>query len=258
MSNLIPELRTDKNGVTSTRWVRPADNAANKNSTLPVPAIPERPTVNYRAGIEKMLYSKALEFGDDHTKFYSKASEDMLSYIYECLVADEDPDSTLRGQLSCLMNDNAEEHVIEAWLDLRDMHDEEYSMDDMGEVDYIRGAIESGTSPLNTYDRHNPEHAKTVRVLYEFLYKSDAEEHGTRVDVSGVTSNGIPASSHQITNPALADYLVNHPDQIDSLIDVGNDHPEWLHENVFNSSTEMPNIFREYLDTTAPLQNGVL
>jgi hypothetical protein len=51
---------------------------------------------------------------------------------------------------------------------------------------------------------------------------------------------------------------VNHPDQIDSLIDVGNDHPEWLHENVFNSSTEMPNIFREYLDTTAPLQNGVL
>lgn len=36
MSNLIPELRTDKNGVTSTRWVRP-DGQKKKLSRLPAP-----------------------------------------------------------------------------------------------------------------------------------------------------------------------------------------------------------------------------
>jgi hypothetical protein len=256
MSNLIPEQRTDKNGVTSTRWVRPAD-AANKTTTLPVPALPLPPEINYREGMEIMLSEKAWEYKDDHTKFYATASEHILSYIYECLVLDEDPDSTLRGQLSCLMNDNAEERVIEAWLHLRDMH-EEYSMDDMGEVDYIRGALDSGTNPLSTYDRNNPEHAKTVRTLYQFLYEGDSEQHGTRIDIRGVTSNGIPASSHQITNPHLADYLINNPEQIDTLVNVGNDHPEWLQESTFDSSTEIPDILREYIDTTAPLQQGVL
>lgn len=256
MSNLIPEQRTDKNGVTSTRWVRPADDVASKATSLPVPALPELPVVNYRAELEDMLREKATEFGDDHTKFYSTASEDILSYIHESLSADDDPDSTLPAEISCLMNDNVEEHVIEAWIHLRDMH--EGTMDDMGEVDYIRGAIESGTNPLNTYDRHNPEHAKVVRALYQFLYEGDSEQHGTRTQISGRTSNGIPASSHWITNPALADYIINHPEDIDTLTDIGNDHPEWLDTNNFNSSTEMPSVIREYLDTTAPLQKGVL
>jgi hypothetical protein len=38
-SNLIPELRTDKNGVTSTRWVKPDQSPASKGSGMPTPGI---------------------------------------------------------------------------------------------------------------------------------------------------------------------------------------------------------------------------
>lgn len=255
--NLIPEQRTDKNGLTSIRWVKPADTNTAAAATLPVPVLPVPPEVNHREEVEAMLADKKWEFDDDHTKFYATASENILAYIHESLSEDDDPDSTLRGQLSCMMNDNADEHIIEAWLHLRDMH-EEYPMDDMGEVDYIRGAIDSGTQPLNTYDRHNPEHAKAVRVLYQFLYEGDSEQHGTRVHIQGATSNGIPAASHRITNPVLADYLINHPEQVDTIVNIGNDHPEWLEADVFVSSREVPDIIRDYLETTVPFQQGVL
>jgi hypothetical protein len=40
-SNLIPEKRTDKNGVTSTRWVKPAAGKGKRGSRLPAPVVPQ-------------------------------------------------------------------------------------------------------------------------------------------------------------------------------------------------------------------------
>lgn len=254
--NLVPELRTDKNGKSSTRWVRPAGTSTVKGAGIPVPSLSSKAKKKQREEIDELLYSAVIEFNDDHTKFYAQASDSILALIHESLTTDDDPDSTLPGQLSCLMHDNVEEHVLEAWLHLRDMHED--TIDDMGEVDYIRGAIESGTKPLNTYDRTNPEHSAAVRALFKFLYLGDSEMHGERIDIPGRTANGITASSHRVENPFLADYIVANPKDIDMLIDIGNRHPEWLNKDNFTSSTELPAIFGEYLDTTAPLQEGVL
>lgn len=253
--NLIPEQRTDKNGVTSVRWVKPGTNDTGTGPSLPAPALAAPPAVNYREELKSLLHKTAVSFDDDHTKFLAKASDDILAYIHESLTAGDKPDY-FAGQISCLMDDNTEDHVVEAWIHLYDMHHD--AIDDMGEVEYIRGAIESGTQPLNTYDRTNPEHATIVKTLFQFIYETDTEQHATAVDVVGVKSNGLTASSYQITNPQLADYLSNHPEQVDSLIDIANDHPEWVQASNFDSSTELPDIIREYLDTTAPLQRGVL
>jgi hypothetical protein len=38
-NDLTPELRTDKNGVTSTRWVKPDQSSASKGNGLPTPGI---------------------------------------------------------------------------------------------------------------------------------------------------------------------------------------------------------------------------
>lgn len=37
--NLVPDLRTDKNGVTSTRWVKPGTSSGTKKNNMPVPGI---------------------------------------------------------------------------------------------------------------------------------------------------------------------------------------------------------------------------
>jgi hypothetical protein len=37
-SNLVPELRTDKNGVTRKRWVKPSGAEASKKSSIPAPS----------------------------------------------------------------------------------------------------------------------------------------------------------------------------------------------------------------------------
>lgn len=255
-NNLIPAQITDKNGHLTTRWVKPGADSTSTAANLPVPALPAPPAVNYRAELNEILGDKAQEFDDDYTKFFAKASDDILAYIHEA-AHDESKPKYFLGQLSCLMNDNTEDHVVEAWIHLYDMHNE--TIDDMGEVDFIRGAIESGTQPLNGYDRTNPEHALRVRTFFQFLYETDTEQHATAVDLNnGITTNEIPAVSYQITNPQLADYLCSHPEQVESLITIGNEHPEWLQSRTFDNSVEPPDILREYLGTTAPLQRGVL
>lgn len=39
MSNLIPEQRTDKNGVTSTKWVKPSSDSPSAKASIPKPVI---------------------------------------------------------------------------------------------------------------------------------------------------------------------------------------------------------------------------
>jgi len=251
--NLIPAKITDKNGVTATRWIKRVTTDKTLVASLPAPALTA--AINHREEVRALLKDTAAQFMDDHTEFLDKASDETLAYIHETLTAGDKPDY-FPCRLSCLMNDNTEDHIVEAYLHLHHVHDN--TLDDMDPVDYLRGAIESGTSPLAGYDRHDADRAEAVSNLYRFLCATDSATFTDPHQTNGRTNNGLRAVSYRFKNPVLADYITNHPGQIDGIIAIANAHPEWLQQGTMVHPTEPPKIIQEYLDIATPLQQGVL
>lgn len=63
-SNLVPEARIDKNGVTSTRWVNPEGSAKNSAKPLPAPAIQEAASPNEQQELYDAVIRELLGNGD--------------------------------------------------------------------------------------------------------------------------------------------------------------------------------------------------
>jgi hypothetical protein len=66
-SNLVPQVITDKNGVTTTRWVKPTGNSSVAQSALrslpPIPAVPQLQHVS-RVSLLGGLYKAFSEYGE--------------------------------------------------------------------------------------------------------------------------------------------------------------------------------------------------
>jgi hypothetical protein len=249
-ANLIPEQRTDKHGHIITRWIKARLTDTSKTKLLPAPSATVQPNVNYYAAIDQMLSYTATENGDYNDPFLRDAPESTLAYIYEALMAEGEPDEFM-AEVSNLMNDRVEPNVMEAWIHLYDVHTG--TMTDMTEVNILRGAITSGTHPVDVYDRHNPEHAAAVSNLYRFIQEVD---NYSFIEVSSVLEENSRASkvSCRVKSRELADYIVENPDRIDEVIRIAKDHPEHLKDRD-RSGIEMT---MEESRNWSPVSEGVL
>lgn len=229
--NLNPVPITDKNGVTSTRWKKTGNDDTSSAKPLPAPALTATtvPADEYRAELADMLKEAASKYGDDTSHYLSKASHENLAYIHEVLTAGDKPDY-FGGQITCLMNDHAEEHIMEAYIDLYEVHDG--TLDDMGPVAYLRGAIKSGTDQPEVYDRHDPQRKISVTNLYNFILKADASAYTYNTTVKNVTDNGLPAECSSIDSREIADFIINNPEQTDDLIHVADNYPRDIYDIV--------------------------
>lgn len=226
-NDLTPTLIVDKNGKLTTVHKKHSTDASLMNA-VPLPKLATVAPVDHRLAVKNLLAPAAAEFKDNHAAFFARIDDDTISYMHEVIVAGAKPDYFL-GQLSCLMNDNVEPALMEAYLHLYDVHSD-LPVDDMGEVCLLRGAIASGSpSPKNqTYDRTDAQRATEVANLYRFLYSTDVEELAHSIPIYDKTDNGLPASYYMLNNDALADYIKENPDQIEEIIKVASEHPERL------------------------------
>lgn len=243
--NLIPEQRTDKNGVLSTKWVK-SPTAGNVNvSSLPAPVVAAPAPVNHRQEITDILRETAIEMEDDHTQFMSTASDYILGYIHESLLDETKPDY-FKGEVSCLMSDNTEERVVEAYIHLHEFHDGK--LDDMDGVSLLRGAMDSGSNPIEKYDRNDPKMAEAVKSMFRFIHETDPAVYAQDKEIKGVTNNNLlPATSTRIYDKKIADHITKHPEHIDWIIDVANDHPTDLNE-ILEAADRHPDRAKEVAD----------
>lgn len=86
MTNLVPERRTDKRGITSTRWVKPLGATTATTSTIPSPAVAARPQSPDVHKIIHSLYIRRMSAGDEmkikaNVKFLSAKRPDLMDRI---------------------------------------------------------------------------------------------------------------------------------------------------------------------------------
>jgi hypothetical protein len=97
----------------------------------------------------------------------------------------------------------------------------------MEPVNFLRGALDSGSERPEGYDRNDPARAETIKNLFRFIHETDTTIYAYNKPIPGVTTNThFPALSTQIRSYAIADYIIKHGDQTDQIIDIANDHPK--------------------------------
>lgn len=128
--NLIPERRTDKNGVTSTRWVKPAQGVSDKLSGIPAPAgvkVRERPS------------SELLESAAD--LYVQEIEEDMADdedYMADALEAAMDAFSVYPASVVAEIAKETENGFIKHWGLKQLIHSPETSDDVDLILDYLK------------------------------------------------------------------------------------------------------------------------
>lgn len=234
--NLVPI--TDKNGVTTTRWKKNGGNDTATGKPMPAPELSVDAVVSMRTDIHELLRDAIMQYGDNPKKFINTASAPTIAYVRECLLDESKPDY-FAGQVSCLLSDNTEEHVVEAYLHLYDFHDGR--TDDMEGVAFLRGALNSGTNPPKGYDRNDEARAESIKNMFRFIHETDTFIYATDNNpIPGVTSNThFPALSTGIEDRKIADYIIKHGDQIDQIIDIANDHPKEI-EQILQAADNQP------------------
>lgn len=174
-----------------------------------------KPSANdYRTALTSLLEEVADQYGYSLTTFLSKASHDTLAYIHKALTTEDRPEH-FAGQVACLMNDKVEDHLMVAYIHLYKVLASAHQ--DMRSVADLRGALDSGTSPLKGYDRRNPAHFTSVRNLCRFIRQTEWQ-FCTSNHVTGVTDDGGPAISYPIGEPIIADFIINNPKQTTKVI----------------------------------------
>lgn len=251
--NLIPEQRTDKHGHVITRWVKANPKDASRTKLLPAPSATVQPKMNYYAAIDQMLTVTAYDNGDYIDPFLRETPESILAYVYEALMAEGEPE-TFAAEVSNLMNERVEPHLMEAWIHLYNVHTG--TKDDTEEVSYLRGAIDSG-SPYygsGTYDRRNEDRATAVGNLYRFIIETDDGGDFIEPVIVPVLGARRTRQSDRIKNRELADYIIENPERIDDVIRLAIDHPEQLRSRDRSGIDMVMNESRNW----TPVSEGVL
>ena len=146
-SNLVPERRTDKNGVTSTRWVK--QEFINKDvSTIPVPAAPSQ------ANSSPMLTSLFEQYSSDSGFVISDLDQEAVAIVEGILTKLDDPEYIARegiNQLATRMK--FESLIINSFRRIGGNGDKDYSPFNnvvaLGASVTFRRALVSG--PLHMY-----------------------------------------------------------------------------------------------------------
>lgn len=250
--NLIPEQRVDKNGHVKTQWIRvDTRNPASKRKLIPAPAISPSPAINYPAELDKLLVRAATDFFYNVGPFLDHAPKSTLAYVHEALTAKGKP-RALDAQVALLMDDRVEPHLMEAFIHLYEMHDT--TGKDLTYVEYLRGAIESGSKQSQGYDRNDPERVTAVANLYRFIRDTAALSLSAREPLDTVDNHGNAILVYRLTNRDLADYIIDNPDRFDDVLELALDHPEQL-RNRDRSGIEM---LMEEKQNWTPVSEGVL
>lgn len=230
MTSLIPELRTDRNGKTVIRWVKSHPTDESGSGSMPAPELSSRPATDHAAGITDRLTDLADQTGYYFEPFLLESPSSTLAYVHEALTTIED--AYFPDQILSLMNVRVEPSTIEAYIHLHDNHEKPIQLWD--EVEYLRGAILSGTNPPEGYDRNDPDRVAAVTSLIRFLRGTnrsifaDVVEDRPRVNRGNVDRSEL--ISCQIKNPHIADYITENPDRVDAVIRIATDHPEQLRD----------------------------
>lgn len=78
-NDLVPERRTDKNGVLSTKWVRPAQFTDTPSVAFPVPAVTDSQSEIKRLSAEIMSHYKAANFGENFFRINEREIEQIAT-----------------------------------------------------------------------------------------------------------------------------------------------------------------------------------
>lgn len=90
MTNLVPELRTDKNGVTSTKWVRP-EGQKKKASRLPAPATPVSKKRVEDAEVIQAAVAKHQIYMGTTARTLELAKDEELGLVANALATNDEP-----------------------------------------------------------------------------------------------------------------------------------------------------------------------
>lgn len=202
------------------------------------------PEVDYRAGILGHLRESIMTYGDNPKPFISKASDHILSYVLESL--DEGKNDYFAGEVSSLLSDNTEEHVIEAYINLYDFHNGQ--LDDMESVAILRGAMESGSNPPESYDRNDKKRDESIKNMFRFILETDQSMYSRSFHVRGVTHNTYDnASSTRIKDPEVADFIIQNGKHTGLLIDIANENPTEFN-SILKAALTSPKQLKEIRD----------
>lgn len=243
--NLIPEMRTDKNGRLIKRWVKPGEDTSALSTKIPAPAMTQAaPTVDYRADILTHLRESIMTYGDNPKPFIAKASDHILAYVLESL--DEGKNDYFAGEISSLLSDNTEEEVIEAYINLYDFHNGQ--LDDMEAVPLLRGAMRSGTNPPEKYDRTDTKRNEGIKNMFRFLLETDQSIYAKSVHVRGVKFNTYDSAfATRVNDPKVADFIIENGDKTGLLIDIANEHPKEF-TAILDAASTSPKQLKEIRD----------
>ena len=225
MNNLTPEQRPDKNGTVVTRWVKPADAGKSAGLKLPAPtATTAHPAtysrVRFDADVSAVIGDRKYS-DDDYTKFIDRASDEELKYVYDAIMGNTDR-SDMLSQISGIMDDAVEGDVAMAFIATYDQHPD---MDDNEVVDFLRGAMRSGSNLPEKYDPSDEKRNKEIMNLCHFIVYSGAlDKISDQHVVKGVMSNGLlEARNNSIWDTKLADHIRSHPESSEDLTTILND-----------------------------------
>jgi hypothetical protein len=156
-SNLVPELRTDKNGVSSTRWVKPAQGANDRLSGIPAPVsfkVEAKPS-------QELLKSAA-------TLYVHEIEEDMADdpeYMDEALDAAISDFSDYPASIVSEIAKPTEHKFLKFWGLKLLIHDPDTSEDTDLILDFLKLS-----DTFSEQDYEEPEDAVRMTIAFSRLY----------------------------------------------------------------------------------------
>lgn len=256
MSILTPEQRPDKNGTVVTRWVKP--QGTGKGAALGIPA-PAMPTTRFNrdtfdAEVSEIIGDRKYE-DDDFTTFIKRSKDETLQYVYDAIKDNADNPDMLSA-ICGIMHDGVEDDVAVAFIATYDQHDG--LMDDNGIVDFLRGALESGSNLPEQYDPNDEQRNQELHNLYMFMMECGSMRIiSDEKEVKGVMSGILPARSYKLRDDKLADLIRFDPEKASSMQDLLNndnitssaylyalDHPEKVTQ-LITALEETPEYFTD-------------
>jgi hypothetical protein len=158
-SNLIPELRTDKNGVSSTRWVKPTQGANGKLTGLPAPIgfkVADKPS-------PELLKSAA----DLYVQEIESDMADDPEYMDEALDAAVSDFSDYPASIVSEIAKPTEHPFLKFWGLKLLMHDPDTSEETELILDFLKLS-----DTLSEQDYEEPEDAVRMTIAFSRLYDS--------------------------------------------------------------------------------------
>jgi hypothetical protein len=268
-SHLIPEQRTDRNGNTSTRWVKPSSAEAMAQLGVPAPSLPE---LTFTEKLVESISTKIADYTGERrakgimTRWVGGADKRQLRAIQESLVIleseDRDPavvreQKVIKSILHSLARGSmVEDEVVIEMLTLRSAFCSARSMRDDAPVwnselkSYIYGLRREVPLPLDSKGM-----AKKITAAVQFAYEVTTRCPGEKFtptepveEYAGVTSVKVTAKRYVDAN--LLELVLEQSDRVDEMIDLA-----------ISQRTTEPAVLRSLMDNpdgAKPLAGGWL